>query len=187
MLNYFLEFCCMCVHINATLQGGIGWFFCSSPEGAQLSHALFSYIMCHSSNVFLGRHRGKVPALPVPAVQGGADGTARRGKDGPLGHNWGMFREQQPVVLLVSHCQQENFQPAELRVFPLGACFCQILSDLWNPANCPEYLLNQACWQGWDPESFWCPLCCLLSFLFLLPGLFRKDSAKTVSEWEMLR
>lgn len=26
----------------------------------------------------------KVPALPVSALQGGADGTARRGKAGPL-------------------------------------------------------------------------------------------------------
>lgn len=69
-----------------------------------------------------------MPALPVSALQGGADGTARRRKAGPLRDDSGMLREQ-PVVLLVSHYQQENCQPTELRVL-LGACFCPNLSDL---------------------------------------------------------
>lgn len=128
VLSAFLEFCFMCVHINATLQGGRGWFLLIS-WGIQLSNASFSSIMWHSSNVFLDRGWGKLPASPVSALQKGADGTARRGRAGPL--------RRAASCTLSESLPTENCQLTKLRVFPLGVCFCQNLSDPWNPSNCP--------------------------------------------------
>lgn len=157
--------------------------------GAPSCPMLPSLIACATVAMcfWMGAEERCLPYLCLQkALQEGADGTARKCKTWPLRDDWGMFREQQPVVLLVSPYQQENCQLTKLRVFPLGACFCQNLSDLWNPSSCPEYLLNQARWQGRDPDSFWCPLCCVLSFPFLLPGQGSAE-AHCVSEREMLR